>query len=404
MRSWSVLLVGLMLAASVVSGSLLAPRAEGATAVKVCGSGYGHGVGLSQWGAYGRAKAGQGYARIVKAYYRGVSLQKFSTNPTVRVLLGSKSLGGSHDVAVHSGSKARLRNLATGGTVALGSGVYRVEYLSDKKLYRVTNISTGKSVGSFTGPVAFEPVSGGPLGYGGKNYRGTFKAQVSGSSFLMVNGLRLENYIRGVVPNEMYTSWPQAALRSQAIASRSYARSARRSGPYDLTLGDEAYGGASSETAATNNAVAATARVAAVYDGKAITAFYSASAGGYTEDSAYVFSASPYLKAVKDVDGSGHTFESRVNSPWTHWSGALDSNGSSELGIGSITGASVLDRSPSGRATKVAVTGTNGKTTISGEYNVRSHLESTGLRRADGSSFSAGDLPSARVSFGAACG
>jgi stage II sporulation protein D len=64
----------------------------------------------------------------------------------------------------------------------------------------------------------------------------------------------------------------------------------------------------------------------------------------------------------------------------------------------------VLGRSPSGRATKIKVTGTQGEKVISGEYDIRRNLKTTGLRLADGSVYPAGILPSARVSFfGAAC-
>ncbi len=402
-RIWGVLLVGVFMAVGILT---LAPQAEGASTLKVCGSGYGHGVGLSQYGAYGRAKAGQGYARILKTYYRGVSLNQYSSNPYVRVLLGQKSLDGSHYVTVRSGSKARLRNLKTGGTVALGPANYRVRYLSGRRLYQITNVSTGRPVGSYTGPVRFERVSGSLLAYGGKGYRGMLLARASGSNLYLVNQLRLESYVRGVVPNEMPSSWAPEALKSQAVAARSYARATKRGGVFDFYADtrDQVYGGASSETRATNRAVGATARIAAVYGGKVIKAFFYSSNGGYSEDSAYVFGSSPYLKAVRDVDSAGRSFEARVVSPWTRWSGTLNLYGSSKLGVGRIRGVRVLQRSPSGRATKVRVAGTQGTKTIYGEYNVRYDLQSNGLRRADGSRYPAGDLPSARVRFGSACG
>ena len=406
-RALSMCLVGILAAVgALTAGAGAAPEAEGTTGVKVCGSGYGHGVGLSQYGAYGRAKAGQGYVRIIKSYYRGVSVKKLSSNPNVRVLLGSRSFSDEQVIGVRSSSKARLRNLATDGTVTLGPGKYSVQYLSSKKLYRVTNVSKRKVVGSYRGPVVFERVSGSWLGYGGESYRGSLRAQASGGRLLMVNFVRMESYVRGVVPNEMPASWATEALKSQAVAARSYARATRGGSVFDFYADtrDQVYRGRSSETRATNRAVAATARVHAVYGGKAITAFFHSSAGGYTEDASYVFNSTPYLKAVKDVDSSGRPFERRVSSSWLHWSGTLNANGSPELGVGSITRVRVLKRSPSGRVTRVEVTGTKGKTTISGEYDVRSHLESNGLRRTDGSSYSAGDLPSARVRFGSDCG
>lgn len=392
-------------AAVGVATFVLVPSAQGASAVKVCGSGFGHGVGLSQYGAYGRAKAGQNYAQIVKTYYRGVSLNKYSTNPGVRVLLGERALSGSQDIVVGTGSQARLRNLATGGTISLGAGTYRVQYLTDKKLYRVANLSTGRVLGSYQGPIRFEPVTG-FLRYGGKAYRGLLTVQAAVSKLLLVNQLPIESYVQGVLANEMPSSWPAEALKSQAIASRSHAKATHRSSYYDLTSSDQRYNGVSSETAATNGAAAATAGIYATYNGSPIKAFFSAANGGYSEDAAYVFGTTPYLKAFRDVDGAGRAYEGTAyaRSPWTNWYGALDANGSPELGIGSITGVRVIERSPSGRATKVEVSGTKGRKIVYGEYEIRYRLDTTGLRRADGSSYPPGHLPSARVSFGAACG
>jgi len=69
------------------------------------------------------------------------------------------------------------------------------------------------------------------------------------------------------------------------------------------------------------------------------------------------------------------------------------------LKIGAIVAVTVLGRSPSGRLTKIKVTGTQGEKIISGEYEIRRSLKTTGLRLADGSVYAAGVLPSARVSF-----
>ena len=402
------LLAGLAAAVVVAVGASfgLADPARGASTIKVCGSGYGHGVGLSQWGAYGRAEAGQGYGRIVKAYYKGVSLNTFSRNPTVRVLLDSGSFSGGHKVVVLSGSKGRLRNLATGGTVTLSPATYRVTYLPNRKLYRVANVSAGKRIGSYTGPIALERASGRRLRFGGKPYRGRYEVRTKDSKLLLVNRLRMEDYLKGVIPNEMPASWASTALKSQAVAARSYAWATRRGGAFDFYADtrDQVYGGASTEARSSNGAVKATARVVATYDGRAITAFFHSSAGGYTEDAAYVFNSAPYLKSKKDYDSSGRKYEARVGSPWTSWRGTIDRDGSPKLGVGNITGLRVLERSRSGRAMKVRVKGTKGEKVISGQYNIRYGLKTNGLRRADGSSFPAGDLPSARIKFGKSCG
>lgn len=405
-RIGGILVAGLIAAVAAVSGT---QPATGATTVQVCGSGYGHGVGMSQWGAYGRAKAGQGYTQILRTYYPGAGVQRFADDPLVRVLLSDKPVSGYYQyVAVPTGTRAVLRNLATGGTVALGPGTYRVQYFIDRNLYQVANATLNKNIGAFRGPIQFEPASGGTLGVGGKAYRGVLVVQVANYRLYLINQLPMELYIRGVVPNEMPTSWAPEALKSQAVAARSYARATLRSGVFNLYADtrDQVYGGASAETAATNNAVAATARTYVTYGGKPIKAFFSSAAGGYTEDSSYVFGGSvPYLKAVRDVDSWGRPFEGAAyaRSPWIGWKGTLNPYGSPQFGVGSITGVRVLQRSPSGRVTSVEVTGTQGKKTISGEYNIRFGLKSAGLTRADGSRYPAGALPSAKVYFGAVC-
>ncbi|WP_273887367.1 SpoIID/LytB domain-containing protein [Rubrobacter naiadicus] len=375
------------------------------TGIPVCGSGYGHGVGLSQYGAYGRAVSGQGYARIVKAYYHGVRLTRYGNNPLVRVLLAKRSIGQTYTIQVTPGSTARLAPSGTGVSLTLGPGDYRVGYLTSKGLYRVTNFSSGRTLGDYRGPIVFRRASGGFLHYGGRSYRGALIVRVSGGSFYLVNRLGLEGYVRGVVPNEMPPSWPQAALEAQAVASRSYARSALEAHArvFDLTGSDERYLGASSETPSTNHAVSKTRGVVATYAGSPIKAFYYSSDGGYTEASSYVFGPEPYLKAMKDTTPAGRPYDAIGGSPWMRWSGTISPWSSPGLGIGAITGVRVLGRSPSGRVTKVEVDGTQGKRIVSGEYAVRYAFSPGDLIRADGSIYHATSLPSARVSFGAAC-
>jgi len=384
------------------------------TDIKVYGSGFGHGVGLSQFGACGRALAGQDYVRILRAYYQDVSLKQYPDDPTMRVLLGEQDPNGRQDVAVRPGTRALMRNLATDGTLVLGPGAYRVQHLANRGLYGLTNLAEGRAVGSYRGPIRFEPISEGLLGYGHRCYRGFLAVQILDSKVCVINQLPIESYLQGVVANEMFASWPLEALKSQAIAARSYARATQRGDHFDVypDTRDQVYGGFASETFATNEAIASTARSCAVHDGNPIMAAFHSASGGYTEDTSFVFDTShtlgtaPYLQASRDLDSEGRPFEgpAYANSPWLSWSGALDADGSPGLGIGAIVAVTVLGRSPSGRLTKIKVTGRQGERIVSGEYDIRSSLKTTGLRLADGSAYPAGILPSARVSFcGAAC-
>ena len=384
MRGLGVLLTCAVAAVLAVGTALgAAAQAEGASGLKVCGSGYGHGVGLSQYGAKGRAESGQGHEQIIKAYYSGAKIRERSSAP-VRVLLAESASNGSHEITVRQGRSATMRNLASGGTVDLGPGRYRITHLPDRGLYRVTNVSEGEKVGVYSGPLNFNSAGSGPLGFGASDYRSTLQVRNANSRLLLINRLGMEAYLRGVVPQEMPSSWEAEALESQAIAARSYAEATRRSGAFDFydDVRDQVYGG------------------------EPITAFFHSSSGGYTESSANVFGgAVPYLKAIRDVDRAGRAYEGRAyaNSPWMNWRGEIASNGSPQFGVGSIRKIETLDRSPSGRVTKVRVKGTEGEKIVSGQQNIRFGLKSTGIKRADGSTRPGGALPSARVSFGSGC-
>lgn len=381
--------------------------ADAATGPRVCGSGYGHGVGLSQYGAKGRAEAGQGFGRIIRTYYRGVGFKRLQNDP-VRVLLGNKVRRGAFDVVVRSGRTATLRNVKTGGTVDLRPGRYRTRYLSRRDAYRVTDMTRDRRIGVYTGPIVYRPSSGGPLAFRGTDYRGAIILRATNKRLFLINALRKELYLRGVVPQEMPSSWNIDALKSQAVAARSFASATQSGGAFDYfdDTRDQVYGGASAETRRTNIAVRRTARIHAVDNGSPITAFFHSSNGGTTEDSRYVFgNAVPYLKSFRDLDGSGRRYEgpAHADSPWNRWSGRIDADGSRQFGVGSIQSIRVLDRAPSGRATRIRVNGSNGRTTVSGEQDIRFGLRSTGVRLSDGSTRSGGALPSARIFFGSAC-
>lgn len=139
-------------------------------------------------------------------------------------------------------------------------------------------------------------------------YRGEFIVENKDGSLVVVNNIPIEDYLLGVVPSEMPSKWNYEALKAQAIAARSYAianRGKRASRGYDLkdTPEDQAYGGASAETATTNSAVLETKGVVITYNQKVIPAYYSSSAGGHTVNAGAVWNKDlPYLKSVPSFD------------------------------------------------------------------------------------------------------
>lgn len=159
-----------------------------------------------------------------------------------------------------------------------------------------------------TNQIIIKPEDDGFISVKRKWYRGHFKVVNDGGALTVMNDLELEYYIRGVVPSEMPASWEHEAHKAQAIAARSYALAnmgKRGKYGYDLkdTPEDQAYGGASSETVQTNNAVSETEGIVLVCQGKIVPAYYSASAGGQTRNAGQVWTHDlPFIKSVPSFD------------------------------------------------------------------------------------------------------
>lgn len=156
--------------------------------------------------------------------------------------------------------------------------------------------------------IAIKPEENGFISVKRKWYRGHFLVMNYGLGLTVVNEIPMEKYLRGVVPSEMPSSWEHEAHKAQAIAARSYAianMGKRGKNGYDLkdTPEDQAYGGASAETAQTNEAVEETANIVLVCQGKVVPAYYSASAGGKTRTAGQVWTRDlPFLKSVPSFD------------------------------------------------------------------------------------------------------
>ncbi|MDY6310956.1 MAG: SpoIID/LytB domain-containing protein [Cyanobacteriota bacterium] len=157
-----------------------------------------------------------------------------------------------------------------------------------------------------TDSLVLRPDTTGFVSTKGKWYRGKFLIKNINNKLTLINDIDLENYIKGVVPSEMPASWEYEALKAQAIAARSFALAnlgKQAKYGYDLkdNTEDQAYGGASCETNKTNRAVDETQGLVLTYDMKIISAYYSASAGGYTNTNAWG-SNLPYLHSVFSFD------------------------------------------------------------------------------------------------------
>jgi len=270
-------------------------------AFRIVGHGWGHGIGMSQWGAYGYAKHGWEYKDILKHYYTGIGFDEVA-NDSVRVRLAS---------ALSSVKVSCAQNYTAsggGGSLSIAGGVTAVTTYSGGA-FKVT--AAGQTQ-AFSSPVTFTPSKGAlniltPTDLGDTGaYRGVLRVVREDGKLMMVNVVPLESYLRGVVPHEVPPSWPIEALKAQACAARAFALGSRKpTQSWDVycDVRSQAYVGVGIEDPSTDRAVRETAGVVPVYDKKPILAVYFSSSGGHTESIQFGWpgaSSIPYLKGVED--------------------------------------------------------------------------------------------------------
>jgi stage II sporulation protein D len=173
---------------------------------------------------------------------------------------------------------------------------------------RLVDTTSWESVPTGLSRIALAGAGGGPVKVEDKPYRGVFEVRLNPYGKLRaVNWVGLETYLLGVVPAELGPAvWPQLeALKAQAVAARTYAwkhRGQFGDEGFDLcaTPRCQVYGGKSAEHPMSDRAVWATRGEILTWRGEPITALYTATCGGHTEDAGNVFveEEAPYLKGV----------------------------------------------------------------------------------------------------------
>jgi stage II sporulation protein D len=267
-----------------------APPARGAVTWIVKGAGFGHGVGMGAYGAYGYGLHGAGYRQILGRYYRGIGIKPMAAAPQVRVLLAvspgdvsfsratvacGRSLDPARTYRAHRrGSSVRL--LSSGGKL-LGRCGARL-HAQGRRTIRIAGVGL---------------------------YRGALEAVPSGSSGALnvVNRLDANSYARGSLPGEVPPEWPMATLKAFAVAIRSIALSTDVGGEgFDLYADTrtQVYGGVKLESARTDRAVRTTRNEVAMYGGAVAQTTYFSSSGGRTESGFLGAPDVPYLQSVAD--------------------------------------------------------------------------------------------------------
>jgi stage II sporulation protein D len=257
----------------------------------ISGHGYGHGVGMGQWGAQGYALQGYTDDQILAAYYPG-TIAGQTTETSIRVLLAN----GKKTLTISSRKPI---------TVDDGDGIVHTLPSGKTALTPALELPVdGGAPQALTPPLTFSPASGSSLTLG-RAYRGQLVVDVVNKRLRAINTLPLEEYLYGVVPAEMPSTWLPAALESQAVAARSYALASRRGGSAFDVYPDgrsQAYLGLSVETPAATEAVDETAGEVLLYNGNIADALFSSSSGGRTQSAADAFGppGRPYLVSVSD--------------------------------------------------------------------------------------------------------
>ncbi len=229
---------------------------------------FGHGIGMAQVGAQNRARAGHDATQILNFYYPGshpVSV------PEVRVR-----------IRFYDRPAVRIRSsprFPRGVTVSVRQG--RMAFGRRRLPYAAAIVK---------GPVCLR-----------RCYRGHLLIRLVGTRLRVINVVRMEDYLRSVVPSEMPWFWNREALRAQAVAARSYALYAVQSSrhrDWDMwqDTRSQAYWGLEQETWRTDEAVASTRGRVRVHGRRVILAMYTAANGGRT----VAFPGIPYLPAQRD--------------------------------------------------------------------------------------------------------
>jgi stage II sporulation protein D len=366
------------------------------------GRGYGHGVGMSQYGARGRALAGQDSTAILAHYYRGAILGTIDPLKQIRVLVLS-----------HWGATAAVPLTIYGRTTAWSIDGIAKTFPIDARLRVIPTTTTSTSGTKTTWRILVTDPSGAILHNAAKpstlvirgatassrlqlyskptsydRYRGVLRVLTSAvaPTVTVVNELRLEVYLRGVIPAEMPYTWPTEALKAQTIAARSYAARRLRPGVsyYDVTddTRSQVYRGALGERSTTNALIYATAGDVLKGGSSIANALFHSTGGGATENNENVFVSSTgaivsspvsYLRGSADRASDGKSFDAA--SPYATWHTKTYTRAQlsalfatdTRTNVGALTALDLRDRGVSGRYRSVILIGTAGTKKVSGD-------------------------------------
>ena len=394
---------------SLISSSLFTPPANAVpNEWIIVGSGWGHGVGLSQYGALGQALEGRSWQDILSHYYPGSSLSDSPVDKQIIVGLSQDKTAVFVRLDKFT-DDAQLEMSIDGNPVAtIGSGtVIRIESNGNSVVTsggddgRAESRGTGKKI-SFrisagsglinTNSGTPETNAGSALSSPGHRYKyGTLNVVYGGDNdgradlYTSISMRLADEYPLGIA--EMSSSWPKAALVAQVVASRSYGLGKANSGIrgncgchiYNNST-DQVYVGYSKESDpwrdAVNSALNGAGQPAVLtFGGKAITAYFASSTGGRTMSTLDAWGGN--VSWSQSVDDN---WSLNARNPNSRWGVRMSQSAmAAALGLSNVQSIDVVERYSSGAArTLVAKDSNGGSVTLSGRtFQARMKLKST---------------------------
>jgi len=394
------------------------------------GSGFGHGVGMSQFGANGLAQGAVGPAltgeQIILKYFPGTNFQfGDAARPFNRVLLSQPSSTNAYrcgtnryfdgyfgDVVSNGGFK--ILDEAK-GNIEIGRAAPNAkwQFVARNGVVEVWNNGGATPVrvgGDFT-IVSTVPLDATlPLRFVQKDqldgrvgfYRGNLRFTNLGNTLRVINAVSYDDYTRGVISFEMPNTWHQEALKAQAYAARSYAYASYRGTARDYDVSDDqadqCYGGVAAEGPRTDLAVLQTAGKLVTSNGAIVKTYFASSSGGYTLEfgcwgtrvvrsgSTWICTPDPTQPALAAVPDPADRAVNNPPNPRASWSATFTSSQIANAvicaggpNIGTLEGVDVSNQSPAGvgHVISVRVIGSAATADVKAETLLRSCL---GLR------------------------
>jgi len=330
----------------------------------ITGSGFGHGVGLSQIGAEGLALEGKSATDILTYYFPGTQVTTAPITQSIRVNIAHQSTYQ----AITGTSLQLYKGDLTTTPIAVPQGA-TLKFSMVGKVISPTITLKGSPTVIVPSGALFSVKWDGVVKVAGISLKyGSVALRAVASKMEVTTTLALDTeYIYGI--SEMSSAWPTAAIQSQAIASRTYglARIATIRKECDCnvysTIYDQNFVGYSKESepligALWKVAVDATAGMTVTYNNAPINVYFFSSSGGMTQRSEDVWgTAYPYLTNVADP----YSLDLVLNPTYSHWQRVINQKDmSAAFGLPDVASIAIDARTPSNSVISLTATSSTG--------------------------------------------